>query len=544
MKKLSIRLLCLTICLSVLLSAVPLASAYYGESNWAKDSIAEMAAIGLLPESIVNSDMSANITRGEMCKMAVLVYEQITGIPALPAATNYFTDTKDPAMCFAKEQNIVAGYPDGSFRPNDPLTRQDFFKITYNLMTDALMWDSRDLALVDLNKFSDSGEISNYAVTATQAMVTIGVVKGADGKLLPKSTTSRQEAIAMFLRAYHYVVNWYAEQADESIDYSNYEHGYSGISVWAIGEVLQMEELGLIPGSLASSNMSAAISRQQMCEIALLAYNRITGETYSAQGENHFSDTNNAAVNAGYELGFVDGVGNGKFSPNAALTREQFFKIAVAFMNATGYPRTDSRGISLSNFSDGSKVSSWAAAPTRLLVSIGSVNGSGGKLHPKADISIQETLAVFLRCYTYTVQWHTEHPDGVEETVTLADEIVEYAMTFEGYDYVYGGKSPSTGFDCSGFVYYIYTYFGYSMYRTATDQLKNGVSVSKGELLPGDLVFFTDYVGGSSIGHVGIYIGDGNFIHAANPSKGVIITALDSPWYADRYYGARRIVTD
>ena len=121
---------------------------------------------------------------------------------------------------------------------------------------------------------------------------------------------------------------------------------------------------------------------------------------------------------------------------------------------------------------------------------------------------------------------------------TSGQKMAEFALKYVGYPYVYGGSSPK-GFDCSGFVQYIYRQFGYSINRTATAQLANGYYVSYDSLIPGDLVFFGS---GSSASHVGMYIGGGEFVHAANSRSGVKISSLSESWYAARYIGARRIV--
>ncbi len=119
--------------------------------------------------------------------------------------------------------------------------------------------------------------------------------------------------------------------------------------------------------------------------------------------------------------------------------------------------------------------------------------------------------------------------------------IVNYATKFLGYPYVWGGYTPSMGFDCSGFTQYVFGQCGYTLnYRT--QQYKNGTSVSYSNLRVGDLVFFDTYENGT-IGHVGIYYGNGNFIHAANPSKGVCISSMAPGSYYYRVYScARRIV--
>ena len=120
-------------------------------------------------------------------------------------------------------------------------------------------------------------------------------------------------------------------------------------------------------------------------------------------------------------------------------------------------------------------------------------------------------------------------------------EIADYALQFLGSRYVYGGSSPS-GFDCSGFTSYVYKQFGYSLNRTASDQLKNGVAVPRGELQPGDLVMFKKGNTSKAATHVGLYIGNGQFIHASTATVGVIISSLSENYYATGFVGARRIV--
>ena len=111
-------------------------------------------------------------------------------------------------------------------------------------------------------------------------------------------------------------------------------------------------------------------------------------------------------------------------------------------------------------------------------------------------------------------------------------------MDYLGVPYVFGGTSPY-GFDCSGYVQYVFANAGVSLPRTADVQFEVGTPVSTAELVPGDLVFFSTYTYGAS--HVGIYVGDGNFIHASS-SQGVTISSLSQAYYSSRYIGARRIL--
>lgn len=135
-----------------------------------------------------------------------------------------------------------------------------------------------------------------------------------------------------------------------------------------------------------------------------------------------------------------------------------------------------------------------------------------------------------------------EESNKTENTSNVASSgngssVVATANQYIGSRYIYGGTAPS-GFDCSGFTSYVYKKYGVSLSRTAAGQYSNGVAVSKGELQPGDLVMF----GKSGINHVGIYIGRGKMIHAANPSRGVTTDTINSGYYGTNYVGARRIL--
>lgn len=134
-----------------------------------------------------------------------------------------------------------------------------------------------------------------------------------------------------------------------------------------------------------------------------------------------------------------------------------------------------------------------------------------------------------------------EEPRSATTTTAQAssNNVVQVAESYAGSRYVSGGSSPS-GFDCSGFTQYVYGKCGVTLSRTSYTQATQGTAVNKSELQPGDLLLF-HYYGSSSIGHVGIYVGNGKFIHAANSNRGVVYDSIESGYYADNYAGARRL---
>jgi len=131
---------------------------------------------------------------------------------------------------------------------------------------------------------------------------------------------------------------------------------------------------------------------------------------------------------------------------------------------------------------------------------------------------------------------HRSHAPRLARSRAPGVRAVRFARRLVGVPYRYGGDSPSGGFDCSGFVRYVYAHFGFTLPHSSYADFDLCKRVSRGALLPGDLVFF------DGVGHVGMYVGGGRFIHAPHTGTRVEVTSLSDPWYQASYDGARRLL--
>jgi cell wall-associated NlpC family hydrolase len=127
---------------------------------------------------------------------------------------------------------------------------------------------------------------------------------------------------------------------------------------------------------------------------------------------------------------------------------------------------------------------------------------------------------------TRTTQFH----------LPFGTRVVDFAKRLVGTRYVYGGSTPRSGFDCSGFVRYVYGHFGVPLPHSSYAQFSLGRRIGRRSLRPGDLVFF------DGLGHVGMYVGNGRFIHAPHTGTRVRVETL-AGWYSSRFSGARRLRT-
>jgi cell wall-associated NlpC family hydrolase len=119
------------------------------------------------------------------------------------------------------------------------------------------------------------------------------------------------------------------------------------------------------------------------------------------------------------------------------------------------------------------------------------------------------------------------------------EAIAQTALAFAGYPYRWGGRSPETGFDCSGFTMYIFSTVGLDLPRDLGGQLDSGRRIEPDQLIPGDLLIFQNtYRRG--ISHSAIYLGDGEFVHANDERTGVVVSSFHNPYWSHRFYAASR----
>ena len=136
---------------------------------------------------------------------------------------------------------------------------------------------------------------------------------------------------------------------------------------------------------------------------------------------------------------------------------------------------------------------------------------------------------------------NTSYQSDVSDTSDVAmSDLTEYALSLEGTPYRYGGTSPDTGFDCSGFVGHVFKHsLDKSLPRSSNEISRVGVAEQAGMLRPGDLVFYNTLHKANS--HVGIYLGDGQFVHSPGRGKAVTVANMNEAYWRKRYNGARRI---
>ena len=243
-----------------------------------------------------------------------------------------------------------------------------------------------------------------------------------------------------------------------------------------------------------------------------------------------------ATASGGTSVVVLEDTGNGWYKVNfntvEGYMSSEYLTVSTTADAALGYGLVDTDGSSLNmRAAAGTSYDTVASIPGGTVLELEGVDNGWYKVTYSGKTGYVSSDYITI----------TTEPDATETASSdLGAQIVAYAEEYLGTPYVLGGNGPNQ-FDCSGFTKYVYSHFGYTLNRTATDQLQNGVSVSKDELQPGDLVFFK-YRTSKPVSHVGIYIGNGEFIHASTNRYVVQIDQMESGHYANVYVYARRII--
>lgn len=243
-----------------------------------------------------------------------------------------------------------------------------------------------------------------------------------------------------------------------------------------------------------------------------------------------------ATASGGTSVVVLEDTGNGWYKVNfntvEGYMSSEYLTVSTTADAALGYGLVDTDGSSLNmRAAAGTSYDTVASIPGGTVLELEGVDNGWYKVTYSGKTGYISSDYITI----------TTEPDATETASSdLGAQIVAYAEEYLGTPYVLGGNGPNQ-FDCSGFTKYVYSHFGYTLNRTATDQLQNGVSVSKDELQPGDLVFFK-YRTSKPVSHVGIYIGNGEFIHASTNRYVVQIDQMESGHYANVYVYARRII--
>jgi hypothetical protein len=330
-------------------------------------------------------------------------------------------------------------------------------------------------------------------------------------------------------------------------------------SNWAKAEIERAVELNLVPLRI-QGDYKNSITREEFCGLAVKLYEALSGKRYIVESDSPFTDTNNQEVIAANKLGIVNGIGIGKFAPDNTATREEVCVMLYRTLKAIK-PDYNISGDNANNaqvFLDCDVISLWAREAAGYLYKATVISGTGdNRFNPGRDCSREEAIVLVKRVYDiFSVPGSAEMiargyltvpsrgSDVRSRTGDARSQAIEKLKALipreMGKPYQWGGTGPNS-YDCSGLVYALYGKIGISLPRVSSSQATVGTYVAKPDLAYGDLVFFAR--DGRNINHVGIYVGNGEFVHAPSSGNVVKATTLLSGYYARTYYTARRVIS-
>ncbi len=405
----------------------------------------------------------------------------------------------------ASEAGLVS-YSVVSNNLKDSITREEFCELAMNLYKKLT---NETVPVPAGSPFTDTDSV------AVAQAYNYGIVQGTDDNTFtPDRLVTREEMAKMLvstLTASEVVFN-IADGADTSY-VSEFTDG-DEVSSWAMSAVNTALNYGLITGVTDTTLQPLdATSREQAIVSVNRSYSQFSTSSYSvAQMPEIILPENGANISTeSFEV---------KWS---ATTDAVSYHVIIKDSSAKAVLLKDVDTNSIT-------VTSSALSKGDYSIIVGAVLGDGSEVYSlPVDFTYSYTAAA-------AVSSQSSHYTSSNPVI---QSVIDTAESFLGLPYVWGGTTPA-GFDCSGFVQYVYGQNGYSLTRTTYTQWDNdGTFLSKSELQPGDLIYFGS---GGSPTHVGLYVGDGMMIHSPSTGDVVKFSTIESGYYSQTYMGAKRIV--
>lgn len=406
----------------------------------------------------------------------------------------------------ASEAGLVS-YSVVSNNLKDSITREEFCELAMNLYKKLT---NEDVPVPAGSPFTDTDSV------AVAQAYNYGIVQGTDDNTFtPDRLVTREEMAKMLvstLTASEVVFN-IADGADTSY-VDSFSDG-DDVSAWAMSSVNTALNYELMTGVTDTTlEPLTATSREQAIVSVNRSYSKFGSPTYSADSmpEIILPEDGAEISTESFDVAWT--------APSSAVSYHVIIKNSSA--KAVLLKDVDSNSIT---------VTSSALPNGDYSITVGAVLADGSEVY-SLPVDFTYSYAKNETAATVTASSYSSSNPTIQS-------VIDTAESFLGLPYVWGGTTPS-GFDCSGFVQYVYGQNGYSLTRTTYTQWDNdGTYVSKSDLQPGDLVYFGS---GGSPTHVGLYVGDGMMIHSPRTGDVVKFSTIESGYYADCYMGAKRIV--